>query len=586
MGAEPADYPQGHPLGGATRPVFEATQTHAAPAPHVTTPLGWLYAFVRPESRAIVRLLLTSLMATGLALAQPWLTKLLIDDGLMARNYAMLVAICGVLLLAGLASVVLSGINRLQHTRLSGRILFALRADIYAHLQKLSPSFFARRRLGDLLSRLDSDVAEIQRFAVDSLFAAISSLIGLLGALALLLTLSWKLALVAALLLPLELFWLQHMRPRLEARTRALRERSTDLSSFLVESLPAIKLTQASGQQQAELQRLSLHTDRYMDNLLNLQKTEILIQALPSTLTSLSRAAVFLLGGYWVIQGQWQLGSLIAFSSYLGMAIGPVKSLLNIYVATQRMQVSLARAMELRQAPVSVVAAPSPHEPAAGIRDLELDGVCFRYPDAQHAVLLGASALLPAGCKIALHGASGAGKSTLIDLLLRFEDPEQGCIRYGGQPLTALDLQQWRRRIAVVSQETLLFRASLRDNIGYACPEADDARIADAARRAGLTDWIASLKHGLHTMVGERGQQLSGGQRQRIAIARALLQDPAILVLDEATSAVDVERERQILNEIDVLFHDRTRILVSHRPETLAGADRHWRLSQGQLHEL
>ncbi len=545
-----------------------------------------MYAFVRPERQAIVRLLLTSLMATGLALAQPWLTKRLIDDGLMARDYAMLVATCGVLLLAGFASAALSGINRLQHTRLSGRILFALRADIYAHLQKLSPSFFARRRLGDLLSRLDSDVAEIQRFAVDSLFAAISSLIGLLGALALLLTLSWKLALVAALLLPLELFWLQRMRPHLEARTRALRERSADLSSFLVESLPAIKLTQASGQQQAELQRMGQYTERYMDSLLSLQKTEILTQALPSTLTSLSRATVFLLGGYWVIQGQWQLGSLIAFSTYLGMAIGPVKSLLNIYVATQRMQVSLTRTMELRQAPVSVQTVPSPREPATGICDLELDGVCFRYPDAQHAVLSGASAVFPAGRKIALHGASGAGKSTLIDLLLRFEDPQQGCIRYGGQPLTVLDLQQWRCRIAVVSQETLLFRASLRDNIGYACPGADDAHIADAAQRAGLTDWIASLEYGLHTMVGERGQQLSGGQRQRIAIARALLQDSAILVLDEATSAVDLERERQILAEIDTLFHDRTRILVSHRPETLAGADRHWRLGQGQLHEF
>ena len=556
------------------------------PAQQTAKPLHWLLAFLRPERKAILRLLLTSLTATALTLTQPWLTKMLIDDGLMASNYGMLASMCAVLLLAGLASLGLSGINRLQHTKLSGRILFALRADIYAHLQKLSPSFFARRRLGDLLSRLDSDVAEIQRFAVDSLFAALSSLIGLIGTLALLITLSWKLSLLAALLLPLEFFWLRRMRSHLEKRTRALRESSSELSSFLVESLPAIKLTQASGQEQAELQRLGTHTEHYMDKLIQLQKTELWTQALPSTLTSASRAAIFLLGGYWVMQGQWQLGSLIAFSTYLGMAIGPVKSLLNIYVATQRMQVSLGRAMELRQAPVSVRQAQHPMPVPTQVLDLQLSALEFRYPDSTASVLSNVNAVFHAGQKIALHGASGAGKSTLIDLLLRFEDPQQGCILYGGQSLTELDLQQWRKRIALVSQETVLFRASLRENIGYACPQADEQSIAQAAQRAGLGEWISSLEHGLQTQIGERGQQLSGGQRQRISIARALLQDPAILVLDEATSAVDLERERLILAEIDHLFHDRTRILVSHRPETLAGADQHWLLQHGELREI
>lgn len=556
------------------------------PARQAAKPLHWLLAFIRPERKAILRLLLTSLTATALTLAQPWLTKMLIDDGLMANNYRMLAGMCAVLLLAGLASLGLSGINRLQHTRLSGRILFALRSDIYAHLQKLSPSFFARKRLGDLLSRLDSDVAEIQRFAVDSLFAALSSLIGLIGALALLITLSWKLSLLAAMLLPLEFFWLRRMRPHLEKRTRALRESSSELSSFLVESLPAIKLTQASRQEQAELQRLGKRTDHYMDRLIQQQKTELLTQALPATLTSASRAAIFLLGGYWVMQGQWQLGSLIAFSTYLSMAIGPVKSLLNIYIATQRLQVSLGRAMELRQAPVSVEQAEHPLPVPVEVMDLELSALEFRYPDSSASVLSNVNAVFPAGQKIALHGASGAGKSTLIDLLLRFEDPQQGRILYGDQELTTLDLQQWRKRIALVSQETVLFRASLRENIGYACPQADEHSIAQAAQRAGLGEWIISLEHGLQTQIGERGQQLSGGQRQRISIARALLQNPAILVLDEATSAVDLERERLILAEIDHLFHDRTRILVSHRPDTLAGADQHWLLQHGQLRKI
>ena len=546
--------------------------------------LRWLYAFVRPQRAAIARLLMLSLLASALVLLQPWLIKLLIDDGLLARDYPTLVTVAAAMIGAGLAGTALAGINRLLHTRLSGTILFALRSDLYRHLQTLSPSFYGRQRLGDLMSRIDGDVAEIQRFAVDSLFAAVSSVIGLLGALAMMIGLSWNLSLLVLVLVPLEVAWLRLMRRKLEARTRSVRERAADVSSFLVETLPAMKFIQASRREVDERARLDALGARYLDELLGLQRTEFVTHALPSTLTSLTRAAAFLIGGWWVIRGDWQLGALIAFSTYLGMATGPVGSLLGLYVAVQRMSVSLMRVGELREAKAEVADPPATTAmPLPWRGRIELDGVVFRHRGRAEAVLDGASLVIPAGCKVALTGASGAGKSTLIDLLHRHYDPAAGVLRLDGVDLRALPLGELRRAIAVVSQDIVLFRGSLADNIRYAMPAATDDAVRTAARRARLDELVAALPQGLATPLAERGQQLSGGQRQRIAIARALLQDPCVLVLDEATSAVDEATEAAVIAEVDALFADRTRILISHRAATLVGCDLEWRLGAGRL---
>ncbi|MDR6608688.1 ABC transporter ATP-binding protein [Pseudomonas synxantha] len=543
--------------------------------------LRWLYSFVRPHRLAIAGLLGLSVCASALVLVQPWLTKLLIDDGLLARNFPMLVLIAGLMIVAGLLGTALSGINRYLHTRLSGRMLFALRDDLYRHLQTLSPSFYGQRRIGDLMSRLDGDVAEIQRFAVDSLFSAVSSVIGLVVAVAMLLTLSWKLSLLALVLIPLDVLWLRWMRRKVERDVRQLRERSADMSSFMVETLPVMKFIQSAGQQQREARRLETLGQGYMSQLLRLQVTEFFTQAVPGTLTSLSRACAFLIGGYWVVQGTWQLGALIAFSTYLGMAVGPVQSLLGLYVAIQRMTVSLGRVMELRgeQPTVSTPARPR-SMPNGG--DLWFDNVHFAHPGRQ-STLRGIEARIPYGLKVALSGGSGVGKSTLIDLLQRHHDPQSGRVLLGDVDVRELDLFQLRRRIAIVSQDIVLFRGSLADNLAYAVPDASREAIAEVARLAQLDSLIESLPEGLDSPLGERGQQLSGGQKQRIAIARALLQDPLILVLDEATSAVDEATEREVIDAIDRLFAGRTRILISHRPSTLADADLRFELLDGVL---
>ncbi|MEB3901896.1 ABC transporter ATP-binding protein/permease [Pseudomonas putida] len=548
--------------------------------------LAWLYGFVRPQRRAIAVLLGLSLAASLLALAQPWLVKTLIDDGLLARDYTTLWHMAAIMISAGLFGTLLSGINRYLHTRLSGRILFALRDDLYRHLQQLSPGFYGQRRTGDILSRLDGDVAEIQRFAVDSLFSAVSSVIGLVGAVGLMLVLSWQLSLLLALLVPIEVLWLRWMRRKVEREVRSLRERSADVSSFLVETLPAMKFIQAAGQQDREAERLERLGQGYMGQLLKVQVTEFFTQAVPGTLTSLCRACAFMIGGWWVIQGTWQLGALIAFSTYLAMAVGPVQSLLGLYVAVQRMAVSLGRVMELKQARVAVCEADNPQPMPQGPGELRLEAVEFAHAGRQGAVLGKVDVRIPGGLKVAVSGASGVGKSTLIDLLQRFYDPDAGRILLDGIDLRELGLSALRRRIAVVSQDIVLFRGTLAQNLAYSTPEASLADLQRVVSLTRLDSLVQSLPQGLDGLLGERGQQLSGGQKQRIAIARALLQDPAILVLDEATSAVDETTEREVIAAIDQLFAGRTRILISHRASTLADADLHLHLHDGQLRVL
>ena len=546
--------------------------------------MRWLAGFVRPHAARLSAVLFLSFLATALSLAQPYITRYLIDDGLLGGSMRVILLLCGVLLAAAIVSTLLSGLNRWHYVDLSARVLFALRETVFGHLQRLSPAWYARARGGDVLQRLDGDVAEIQRFAIDAFLSLVNGVIALAGTLVLMALLSWKLSLLALVIIPAQLLFLRYMRPRIEERTRTVRERASDLTSFVMESLGAMKLIQAVGGEARQSQALGgLHED-YRGDLLRQQMTGFVTTAVPGLLTTLSTAIVFAIGGWMVIEGELTLGALIAFSIYMARASGPVQTLLGLYVATRRARVSLDRVMAIMNEPPAVGAPAKPRPlPVGAGGNIVLDGVSFAYEGGRGPVLSNLCAEFPAGRKVGLVGASGAGKSTLIDLLHRHYDPDEGRILLDGIDLSELDPIELRRRIAVVAQDTVLLSGSIAENIRYAAPWADEAAVLEAANSAQVNEFADTLPDGYATNVGARGTALSGGQRQRIAIARAILQDPLVLILDEATSAVDRETESSIGAAIDRLFPNRTRIVISHRAETLAGADPIFDMQGGNL---
>lgn len=557
----------------------------AAPARSTRDQVRWAWSFVAPHRATLAAIALTSLLGVGIGLAQPWVTKLLIDDALLGGDLRLLVMLSAGMVGIGILSTAVSAWNRWIYIRASGRILFAMRGRVHAHLLTLSPRFYARWKTGDLLSRLDGDIGEILRFAVDAPLAALNAVLVLTGALTLMLLLDPWLTALALALLPAQLLFLKWVRPIVDRRTRALRERSGEVSSFLVRSLSAVKVVQAFRAERAETRRLDGLGHGYLDDLLRLQMVNFAAGAVPGLFGSVGNALVFVVGGMMVLNGSFTLGGLVAFTAYLGRATGPMQSLLGLWVAVRRARVSLDRVMEILDAAPDVADPPQPrplpaHSPAA----VRLEAVDYRHAEAP--VLSGATLDIPAGAKVVLVGASGAGKSTVVDLLHRHFDPQGGRVTLAGLDLRDLALADLRRAVAVMGQEVVLFPGSIADTIRLGAPEADDAAVERAARAAQLGPLLDRLPQGLATPVGEAGALFSGGERQRMALARCLLLDPAVLVLDEPTSALDADTAAALAAEIDRLFADRTRIVVSHRPDMLSGADAVWELRDGRFRPL
>jgi len=531
--------------------------------------LRWFVEFLRPAAPQLLLVMLLSLGAVAAGLAQPYLTKRLIDEGLLAGRHDVVWEVALAMVALALLAFVLGATTRLVYVATSARILHSVREALFAHLLSLSPDFFVTMRQGDIMVRLDSDIAEIQRFAVDLLLSALNNAAMLVGALILLYQLSPPLTQAMILILLLNALLLRLLRPHIEQLSRSLRERGANVAAFLMEILGASKSVQSYNGQQKEHECLvGLHRELRRDTL-RLQFVGYTAGSLPSFILSLGTVAVFVFGSQ-SMQGHaaMTLGMLIAFVSYVQKASGPVQSLMGQYVALQRARVSLDRISELATTRARVLWPLQPVKLPAAVRpgEIALAGVTFRHPGSDRTVLNEADLRLPGGSKVLLRGRSGAGKSTLADLLQRHFDPDCGSIALDGVDLKSLDRGELRRAVVVVAQDSALFSCSIADNIRYGRPAATVAEVREAARRARVEEFVQGLPDGLETTVGQRGTALSGGQRQRIAVARAILLDPRVLILDESTAAMDAGLEADILDAIDRLFPDRTRIVVSHRP--------------------
>ncbi len=544
--------------------------------PTSTTPdasLRRAFVFLAPYWRRLVLVMAISLVSTGLSLVSPYLSKDLVDRALIGRDLAALWRIVGLFALLGLSAYVLNVVSGLRYTRVSAEILFDMRLAVYAHLQRLSPRFYARTRMGDIVSRLNSDIGEIQRVAAEAALAWVGNVLFLVGCAAMLVWLDWRLALLSAAILPLSLWTLVRYRARLEARVADLRQRSADIGSFLIETLQASTLVVTSNAEARERGRFARLNDRFIDALMGMQRLTYLAGGLPGLIVSLGASAVFLYGGARVVAGSLTLGTFAAFIAYQSRVNAPVQALMGLYTSLATAKVSWRRVLELLDAPLDVRESDNA-QPLEQVRgELVFEGV-WLTTERGVPVLEDLSLTVPAGESMALVGASGSGKSTLAFLLLRLLDPDRGTVALDGRDLRTLRLEDIRRHVVFVEQEPTVLHASMAENIRYARPDATDAEVGVAAADAGLDEFLTRLPDGLRTVVGERGAQMSAGERQRIALARAFLAQPSVLVLDEPTAALDPVLERQVVDRALAVMRGRTVIVISHRAAVASAVDR------------
>jgi ATP-binding cassette subfamily B protein len=530
---------------------------------------GWMAPLLRRQAARLLAVLLLSVAAVAAGLAQPLLTKALIDDGVLARDAGAVLRAGAAMAALALAALGVSIACRRLYAQASMRLLHGLKEALFEHLLALSPAFHARVRQGDLLARLESDLSEVQRFAVDSVLSALNALLMLAGTV--LLLGAWSPTLLALLTVLVGVHALAGgvMRPRLEALSRRARQAGVEVSAFLVEKLAAVRCIQTHGAEARETARLAaLHAALRRESIV-LQLLGQCASGLPNVLLSLGVVAIFVFGSLAMLRGEaLTLGMLVAFASCVQRASAPVSSLMGLWLAWQRAKVALERVTDLTACRPDVAPQAGGTDAAEAVAprgEIEFQGLGFAYPGAVRPVLQAFSARIAAGSSVLLRGASGCGKSTLVDLLHRHFDPDQGRILLDGQDLRRLDRAALRRRVAVVSQEAVLFAGTLADNLRYGRPEASDLELARAVEAAGVAEFLPRLAAGLSTVVGPRGATLSGGQRQRVALARALLMAPAVLVIDEGTCALDEALELRTLRRIAALLPGCTRIVVSHR---------------------
>jgi ATP-binding cassette subfamily B protein len=540
--------------------------------------------YVRPYAGALVPVVLLSLAGTGLNLVLPYLSKLLVDDALVGGDFGALLRLVGLFVAITAASFVLNVVSGMRYTRVSADILFDMRLDLYRHLQKLSPRFYTRTPLGDVVSRINGDIGEIQRVTAEAALAWFGQVVALVGTVGMLLWLDWQLFVVGILVLPPTLLALVRYRRQLEERVRALRERSAEIGSFLIETLQGMRTVVGSNAQEREVARFRGRNDSFVEALLSMRLFSYLAGGLPGLLLTGGTAIVFLYGGWRVISGVTTLGTFVAFMAYQQRLLAPVQGLMGIYTNLATARASLVRVQELLDTPPDVEESGRPEALPSCLGALRLEGVHFGFGRGTEG-LHGIDLEVPAGQVVAVVGASGSGKSTIADLLSRHADPDEGRVLLDGRDVRAMALADVRRHVATVEQDPFLFHASVAENVRYARPEATEAETVAAIEAAGLADLVRSMPEGTATVVGERGRGLSAGERQRLAIARAFLSAPAVLVMDEATGALDPSSEASVLAGYDRVMKGRTTIVITHRLDLARQADRVVVLEHGRIVE-
>jgi len=466
---------------------------------------------------------------------------------------------------------------------MSRDIEYDLRNDLFAHLVSLSPDFYARHRTGDIMARATNDLNAVRMMLGPGIMYWMETSLTFVLAIAVMAVSDWKLTIFAVLPAPLVSVAVMLFGRAIHERFEAIQAMFSDISSRVQENLSGVRMIRAFVQEAAELRRFADLNNEYIAQNLKLVKVSGLFQPLLEALIGFTFLVVLWAGGYQVLLGRISLGGFVMFNTYMGMLVWPMIALGWVVNLMQRGSASMGRINQITRERPTIAAPPSPVAIPRVRGEVEFRGVSLIYPSGR--ALDGVDLYIPAGATIAVVGHTGSGKSTLVGLVPRLMDPTAGAVYVDGIDLRELDPAELRRNIGFVPQETFLFSATLAENIAFGVENASEEEIKRAAEMAGLAGDIESFPEGYKTMVGERGITLSGGQKQRTAIARALLRDPRILILDDALSSVDTLTEERILTSLTAVMRGRTVILISHRVSTVQGADSIVVLEKGRIVE-
>ncbi|MGA1257989.1 MAG: ABC transporter ATP-binding protein [Ilumatobacteraceae bacterium] len=548
--------------------------------------LGWqlLWRALLDQRRALVFGVAIGITWTAAKVAVPQLTKAAIDRGI-ERNGPLLawsLFIAG----AGLATGLLTAGRRYLAFRESRWTETLLRERIFAHIQRLHVGYHDRTQTGQLMSRASSDLQQVQQFVV-MIPITLSNVAQLFAVTLILVLTDWRLAIVALAPLPFINVASRRFSSRIHPAVLAVQNEQAQLASVVEESVSGVRVVKGLGTESVQFDKLRKEADDI--RAVSLRAAGIRSRFLPAIdlLPSLGLIAVLGYGGHRVVNGDLSIGDLVAFNVYLTMLVWPLRNIGMMVALGQRAAAALVRVHEVLSTEPAVRSPKQPRSLPARhtsqpVGAVSFENVVFGYGD-EHRVLNDLSVSMAPGESVAVVGATGSGKSTIVRLLLRFYDVDQGRITLDGIDLRKLDVHELRRNIGVVFEETFLFNDSVRNNIAFAKPDADMATVERAARLAGAHEFIMRLPEGYDTPIGERGFSLSGGQRQRVAIARAIVADPRVLVLDDATSAVDPSKEHEIRDAMRTVMEGRTTIVIAHRPGTIALADRIVLIDEGRV---
>lgn len=540
--------------------------------------------YLAPYRLNLAAIALLSLVSTGIGLLVPLAGKFAIDE-IIAKGRSDLLAPAALgALIVGLVGVAIRNGGAALHAWTTAKVLFDVRAALIRHLMRLPLPYFARTKAGDLLSRMTSDVAEAQSSLTDGMLNLVMAVLAATTSGIALFVLSWKLGLVAALFGPALWVMVRWLRPRALLLARQMREQTGEAMSFLAETLGGMAEIQAFGLAERTIERYKTLNAAFLRTLLAYQGSSALAEGLPSIFLGLNSLAVLALGGTLIAHGELTWGGLIAFLAYQWRFHGPLRGISALYMRVQRAQVALARVLELFDLPPELRDGGHPLTKIEARAEIRFEGVGFRYPDGTEA-LSALDLAVSAGGILAIVGPSGSGKSTLVRLLLGLLTPANGTIMIGSRALRDLHGECWRLQVAVVSQETFLFHDTVWENVRLARPDATSADIEHAMEAALLSPILAGLPLGSLTIVGDRGTRLSGGERQRVSLARALLRDPALLILDEATAALDPLTESAVWQAVEARRGVATTLVVTHRMVTAMRADRVVFLDRGRIAE-